>query len=345
MSGALVPAGYAVRCLDTMALLGPRASRAGERVFRALLTRPALYDGLYFAHLRPGGWLASGMDTLAARPLVPALEADLSAQPAEVLVAVFPTGASAAARVRRRHPEVRAVVLCTDVVPHRLWVHPGIDRYLVTSPAAAAAVRRSDPSAAVSVVAPPVDPAFADAPDPLAARAELVLPADRACVLLMGGGWGLGPLTSTAVGLAQAGLSVLAVAGGNRGVEAQLRAVAARMPNVRAFGFTRGVPLLMAAADLVVTVPGATTIAEARVARRPLVLVDAIPGHGRDNIQHELAVGGAAVCNPTAPAVLAAVLAALADTPAPLPEPPNPAAFAQGVLQAITHLEGCRPGT
>jgi hypothetical protein len=71
------------------------------------------------------------------------------------------------------------------------------------------------------------------------------------------------------------------------------------------------VPELMAAADLVVTLPGAATCAEARVAGRRLLLLDVMPGHGRDNLLHELEQGNAEVCGPTAADVTASALAVL----------------------------------
>src|SRR5450631_2049590 len=72
---------------------------------------------------------------------------------------------------------------------------------------------------------------------------------------------------------------------------------AARQPRVRAFGFTDAVPALMAAADLVITSSG-DTCTEARVVGRPLLLLDVVQGHGRDNLQHELELGEAAVTSP-----------------------------------------------
>jgi processive 1,2-diacylglycerol beta-glucosyltransferase len=54
---------------------------------------------------------------------------------------------------------------------------------------------------------------------------------------------------------------------------------------------------------------------------RPLLLLDVMPGHGRDNLLHELELGGAGVCGATPAAVTAATLALLDDAPpATLPE-------------------------
>ena len=79
----------------------------------------------------------------------------------------------------------------------------------------------------------------------------------------------------------------------------------------------------MAAADLVVALPGATTCSEARVVGRPLLLLDVMPGHGRDNLQHELELGGAGVCGATAAGVTASALAMLGGSPRPA-TPPAP---------------------
>jgi processive 1,2-diacylglycerol beta-glucosyltransferase len=176
-------------------------------------------------------------------------------------------------------------------------------------------VRRYLPRARVGVVPPPVRPAFAHLRPPSQARASLGIPADARCVLLMGGGWGLGPVEGAARALAAAGVHVLAVAGRNRRLADRLESLAAGSPRVHPFGFTPRIAELMSACDLVVTLPGALTCAEARVAGRRLVLLDAMPGHGRENLQHELELGGAEACSPRPPEITASVLAAL-DRPA-----------------------------
>jgi UDP-N-acetylglucosamine:LPS N-acetylglucosamine transferase len=59
----------------------------------------------------------------------------------------------------------------------------------------------------------------------------------------------------------------------------------------------------MAASDVIVTSSG-DTCREARVVGRPIVLLDVVPGHGRENLIHELELGGAAVCLPTPASVV-----------------------------------------
>lgn len=307
--GVFEQSGWRARRLDSMSLLGPWSGGAGARLFNSLMAVPGLYDGLHFAHLRTGSRLADRMDRAATARMVPALRAELDRQPADVVFSVFATGASAAARLKAERPGLRTVVLCIDVAVHRLWVAEGTDLFLVTSPAAAASVRRYHPRASIAVIPPPVRPEFYAAPPQEQARKALGVAPEDFCVLLIDSGWGFGPLVESVSALAGAGVHVLAVAGRERGIERRLRELAAKTPRITPFGFTDRVPELMAAADVVVALPGANTCGEARVVGRHLLLLDVMPGHGRDNLQHELELGRAHVCVPTPRGVTASLLA------------------------------------
>ena len=346
-AGLLEQSGWRTRNVDSMSLLGRRSGGAGERVFGRLVAIPGLYDGLHFAHLRTGSRLADLMAWAASARLVPALEADLARQPADLLLSVFATGATAAGRLKARRPGLRTVVLCTDVTVHRIWAAPGTDLFLVTSPAAAASVRRYLPRAAVAVVPPPVRAEFYAAPSQEAARAALGVPPGEFCVLVIDSGWGFGPLTGTVAELAAAGVHVLAVAGRDQAVEQRFRELARQTPRVIPFGFTDRVPELMAAADLVVALPGATTCSEARVVGRQLLLLDVMPGHGRDNLLHELELGRAHVAQPTARGLTDSALAVrdeVMSTPGPASPPPRwEPAYAAALRQIGVDLDPVAP--
>ena len=302
-------AGWQSRRLDSMSLLGPWGGGAGERMFRGLVAIPGLYDGLHFAHLRAGSRLAERMDRASRARLVPALRDELRRHPADLVFSVFATGASAAASLKAEMPGLRTVVLCTDVAVHRIWAAEGTDLFLVTSAAAAESVRRYLPRAPVAVVPPPVRPEFYAAPPQEQARKALGIPPEDYCVLVVDSGWGFGPLAGSVAALADAGVHVLAVAGRDRRIERRLRELAARSPLITPFGYTDRVPELMAAADVVVALPGANTCAEVRVVGRQLLLLDVMPGHGRDNLLHELELGHAHACVATPAGVTASVLA------------------------------------
>ncbi len=312
--------GWSTTTMDAMKMLGRRGGSAGETVFRALLGVPGLFDAFHFSSLRTGNRLARTVDAMAKRKLMRPLQDHLDEHPADLLISVFATGAAAGSALAARYPAMRHIVFCTDATPHRLWVHRNVDMYLVTSEVAELAVLRFQPDARIQVVPAPVRLQFYDALSQAEARASLSVPPTERCVLLMSGAWGLGPVADAAAALADAGVHVLAVAGRNERLARRLAAIATRQPRLRAFGFTNRIPDLMSAADLVITSSG-DTCTEARTIGRPLLLLDVVQGHGRDNLQHELELGNAMVTSAGAADVTRSALAAL-DRAKPAPSGP-----------------------
>ena len=337
-SASLESHGWTTATLDAMKMLGRQQSSVGESVFRAMLGVPGLYDAFHYAALRNGGRLARMADAGARRQLVPRLRDYLDARPEDLIISVFATGAAAASELSPRYSGTRHIVFCTDVTPHRMWVHRNVDLYLVTSSVAEMAVLRFAPDARVQVVPTPVRPQFYRPVGQAEARASLGVSFGERCVLLMSGAWGLGPVAEAARSLGDAGVNVLAVAGRNQRLARKLAAVAAAQPRVRAFGFTDRIPDLMSAADLVITSSG-DTCAEARTVGRPLLLLDVVQGHGRDNLQHELELGDAMVTSAGAADVTRCAVAALDRAK---PARPGPARSADSWESAFgAALGGC----
>jgi processive 1,2-diacylglycerol beta-glucosyltransferase len=324
--------GWSTRTLDALQMMGRRSGAAGEALFRGMLGVPGLYDAFHYSALRAGSRLALLADAGSRRRVVPQLRRYLDQHPADLVISVFATGAAAASALAVEYPAMRHIVFCTDVTPHRLWVHPNVDMYLVTAEVAEMAVLRFRPDARVQVVPPPVRPAFYQAQTQAKARAEFGIPEGERCALLMSGAWGLGPLADAALALGDAGVHVLAVAGNNARMARKLAAVAAVQPRVRAFGFTDRIPDLMSAADLVITSSG-DTCSEARTVGRPLLLLDVVQGHGRDNLQHELELGDAMVTSAGAADLARCALAALDRVK---PAPAGPARTQAGWESAFT---------
>ncbi|MCU1456312.1 MAG: UDP-N-acetylglucosamine:LPS N-acetylglucosamine transferase-like protein [Actinomycetia bacterium] len=314
---ALAPLDVECRTVDSIDMLGPAAGQAGDRVFRSILSVPPLYDALHFSQLRPGGRLADLMDWAAVAAMYPHFLEIVREFPPDLVVSVFATGAGVASRYKASHPDLITAVFITDAYAHRLWVHAHTDIFLTTSEVGARSVEGLRPRARVAVVTHPTRPAFYAAPDRASARAGLGVPDDARCVLLMSGGWGIGPLAKAATAVARAGIWVLAVAGNNERLERQLRRASAADRRIVAFGYTDRVPELMAASDAVITSSG-DTCREARVVGRPLILTDVVPGHGRENLMHELELGGATVTT-MGPRSLVATVEDFLDHPPAMP--------------------------
>ena len=204
-AAALDPHGVESRIADCMPMLGSGPAAVGNWVFRRLLSMTPVYDGFHFSQLRGDGPVGRFMDRTAVKVMFPKLVEEVDRFAPDLLVSVFATGASAAARLKGERASLATVVFMTDSFAYGMWAHDGTDLFLVTSELAAASVRRYCPDAQVRVVEAPVRPAFYDAPAQAQARAGLGVPDGTPCVLLMSGAWGIGPLDEIAAALAAAG--------------------------------------------------------------------------------------------------------------------------------------------
>lgn len=193
-------------------------------------------------------------------------------------------------------------VCVTDQHPHGVWMVPHADRIMVASEdAKAMAVAKGVPSSRLVATGIPVDLQFRALPDRDRARLVLGLPADRPIVLVCGGGLGLGSVEAAVRAFldqdAIIPVHVVAVCGRNETLRRRLKAIevspsrACRSCTV--LGFTKDMPLLMAASDIMVGKPGGLTTAEAAMARLPMVLLDPIPGQEERNATRLVGLGAA----------------------------------------------------
>jgi len=218
----------------------------------------------------------------------------LDEHPADVMVCVHALFSRPTMRLlkqmRGRRPPFVTVV--TDLVTtHAFWYDPGVDRCLVPT---LAAYRRGLSfglaPAQLRVTGLPVHPRFLDglqAKD--TARRDLGLHATLPIVLLVGGGDGMGPVHRIACELnaRRLPMQLVIVAGRNKTLQHRLRAMRWNQPT-RVFPFVHTMPELMAAADILVTKAGPSTICEACAAGLPLILSGAVPGQEDGNVAYVL---------------------------------------------------------
>jgi len=141
----------------------------------------------------------------------------------------------------------------------------------------------------------PIDPVFADNTPAATMRSQLGLP-ERPTVLLLSGGFGVGPLLAMLDSFAdtESALSLIVVAGRNAELEAACRERAATLGlPVTVYGFVTNIHELMDAADLVVTKPGGLTTNEILAKGKPMALVAPIPGQEQRNCDYLLEEGAA----------------------------------------------------
>jgi processive 1,2-diacylglycerol beta-glucosyltransferase len=202
----------------------------------------------------------------------------------------FPCGVMSEYK-RQFDPALPVVGIVTDFVVHPFWIYPNVDAYAVaTTEMRQALLSRGVELERILVSGIPVDARFERPRLPVAElRAALGLPADRANVLMMAGGLGIGPLElmMRALGRVDLPLAGTIIVGRNGGLERRVLAAAERTQYpLRVFGFVDNVYDYMHASDVLLSKPGGLTSSEALSAQLPMVLIKPLPGQEERNTRY-----------------------------------------------------------
>jgi len=196
------------------------------------------------------------------------------------------------------------VSVVTDLVStHHFWYDRGVERCLVpTKPALERGLRSGLKPEQLRITGLPVHPQFAQQlKDKAVARQELGWDANLPTILMVGGGEGMGPLYKTARAINDQRLKcqLVVIAGRNQALKEKLEESDWNQPT-HIYPFVTNMPVMMAAADILVSKAGPATISEACIAGLPVILYDAIPGQETGNVDF-VVQNGAGVFAPTAP--------------------------------------------
>ncbi|MDR0353875.1 MAG: hypothetical protein LBI02_11225 [Opitutaceae bacterium] len=236
--------------------------------------------------------LRRAVERLGTRALTKAI-ADFA--PDTIISTHFLPAELLAGQTRRGKLDLPLWVLVTDFDLHRMWVQPHMTGYFAANDEVKFRLQAHgiDP-ARVHVTGIPVMPAFSRPLPRATCAAEAGLAPDRATVLLMGGGAGVGHLDTVAASLLALprDFQLIVLAGKNRKALAALQRLADRHPG-RLFpqGFTNQVERLMACADVAITKPGGLTTSECLALGLPMIVHSPIPGQEEHNADYLLEAG------------------------------------------------------
>lgn len=198
---------------------------------------------------------------------------------------------------KAKPPFVASVV--TDFEAHALWMDAGVDMYFVAAEETKARlVARGAAAASVVATGIPIALKFSTKPDTRAVRKSLGLRDDLPVLLVLSGGFGMGPVGKILRELDRVAreFQTLVVCGRNEELRRQLAAEDRKHPT-RVLGFATNMHELMAVADLIITKPGGLTSSEALALGKPLFILDPIPGQEAANSDFLLERGAAAKVN------------------------------------------------
>ncbi|HEY8202731.1 MAG TPA: metallophosphoesterase, partial [Actinomycetota bacterium] len=293
------------------------ASRLAERMvvdgYKFQLRRaPWSYEALYTSIVRSrrfATFLYNLSGVVGGRRIQRLIE---EADP-DVVLSTYPlTSAMLAWLKERGRLTVPCTGILTDFAPHPLWLYEPLDANFVMHPGTIPAtddVPGMIGRPRMEVVAPPVSRRFYGPSRRDEARATLGIPADAFVSLVVGGGWGVGELSSTAWAASGVPDAWTVVVCGRNEV---LRKALTNDPPPRSviLGFVDNMPELMDAADVMIHNAGGCTSLEAFVRGCPVLVTGPIPGHGVTCAELMEKVGAAAYVRD--PADLPVVLRACA---------------------------------
>ena len=191
------------------------------------------------------------------------------------------------------------VSIVTDFEAHALWMNACVDLYCVAAEETKARlVARGVAADGIAATGIPIAAKFLAKPEPQAIRKNLGLRDDQPVVLVLGGGFGMGPVAEILMELDKVPrhLQTVVVTGRNEELRRKLAAQTHRHPT-HVLGFAGNMHELMAVADLILTKPGGLTTSEALSLGKPLFILNPIPGQEAANSDFLLEHGAAAKVN------------------------------------------------
>lgn len=298
--------------------------KCSTRLFRGLYAQgylaavnhlPALMGYLYDVTDRPCDGLASRLRSAYQDLSNRALMRRLLRDPPALVINTHFLPAELIARLRRAgRLDVPQFVVTTDFETHQIWIQEPTERYFTaTGRGKAYLCARGVEAERVCVSGIPVRRGFEKPADRRAIRLREGLDCERPVVLLLCGGFGVGPTRRLFEQLLAVEVEhqLVAVAGRNEDLRADLERCAQRAgcaasgagrPCVRVLGYVENMHEWMAAADVLVSKPGGLTASEALVSGLPMLVVNPIPGPESRNCDYLLEHGAAVKVNAAGPA-------------------------------------------
>ena len=206
-------------------------------------------------------------------------------------------GAEHTAALQNKPPFIVSIV--TDFEAHALWMDACVDLYCVAAEETKARLVARGAAAANAVATGiPIAAKFLSKPDPRAVRKQYGLRDDQPVLLVLGGGFGMGPVAEILAELDRVPgrFQTLVVTGRNEELRRKLATQTRRHPT-HVLGFSTNMHELMAVADLIITKPGGLTTSEALALGKPLFILNPIPGQEAANSDFLLERGAAIKVN------------------------------------------------
>jgi processive 1,2-diacylglycerol beta-glucosyltransferase len=198
-------------------------------------------------------------------------------------------------RNKSEGPAPFVVSVVTDFEAHAMWMGESVGLYCVAADATCARLSaRGAKSDSLAVTGIPIANKFTQPVNVAEVRVRMGLRDDQPVVLLLGGGFGWGPISETLAELdkIETRFQTVVVCGRNAELRREVAAQDRQHPT-HVLGFVSNMNELMAVSSLVITKPGGLTTSEALASGLPMVVINPIPGQEAANSDFLLQAGAA----------------------------------------------------
>ncbi|CAH8718334.1 UDP-N-acetylglucosamine--LPS N-acetylglucosamine transferase [Paenibacillus thiaminolyticus] len=204
----------------------------------------------------------------------------------DAIVCTHPFPSIVVSRLKRAGIDVPLYTLITDYDAHGTWITPEVNKYLVSAPEVEQKlIQRGISPGQIIVTGIPVHPKFWQRCPQAEAQQRLGLK-PLPTVMLMGGGWGLAldeELLRYMTKYRDHIQLLLCMGSNEKAMQRIEQDPVFQHPNIRIFGYTQEVSMLMDASDLLITKPGGMTCTEGMMKGIPMLFHAPIPGQEEEN--------------------------------------------------------------
>lgn len=274
-----------VRTVDALKEINKMVDKTvcGSYEFMAMKA-PRMYGMLYNNTQKPKMDIVPAITAMCSRSMMPSIR---DFEP-DVIVTTHPFAGQMVSHLKLKGKITQPILsIMTDYAPHRAYLAPCIDAYVVPSPECKEALAKLDvPEERIFPYGIPISQTFFRHRDQAELREGFSLDGSLPVILVMAGSFGVNNIMDIfhVLDSSSAAFQLLIITGKNRKLFETFQKLEGNTnKSFHLVYFTNEVQKYMQASDLLITKPGGLTISEALACNLPMVVFDSIPGQEEDN--------------------------------------------------------------
>ncbi len=182
----------------------------------------------------------------------------------------------------------KIITVITDYLPHRIWLSPAVDGYVVAiEETKVEMIRRGALAGSIRVLGIPAEKKFSQKLSKDTLKDTFGLRKHLFTVLLTSGGAGVGAMKDIVDRLIRLGrpLQVVAICGTNEKLKKTLEKSATLNSLIKVYGFVNNMDEFMEVSDVLVGKGGGLTVTESLLKGLPMILFQSVPGQETRNVR------------------------------------------------------------